>query len=228
MPKFYHQTKSERWAEIQREGVLWGRPGFWAGQSDSYRYTYLAPDLFYGHRPTLPQHFDVVLEVEYEPHGTVTTTGIDNWGFHPPHADQYCWQFSVFLPLPLTQVRVIDPTTLPPWEELVARSKAIRPPKLTGHEHVPGMTDSQLMVFLSAAVPLWQTELRKQPWDTIQARMETYAKALAGRGGKRRFGSRVHGKTARVFNAPAEALAGLSFLPGGVTFRGVHWEAQHE
>jgi len=118
MAKFYHQTKSDRWKEIQREGVLWGRPHFWYGLEDSYRYTYLSPVPFYD-----DDAFDILLEVEYEPTGI---RGIDNFRFNPPEGE-YCWQFSVFDPIPLDRVRVVDPVSLPPKEELIAASKKLKP-----------------------------------------------------------------------------------------------------
>lgn len=125
-PKFYHQTTSERWAEIQKEGVLWGSPSFWRGEGRTgYRYTYLAPDLFYGDDP----QFDVILEVTYTPVGAEGPKGpgIDNYGFHPPEG-QYCTQFSVFVPIPLSQVRVVSRSEVPPREELIEASKRLRPP----------------------------------------------------------------------------------------------------
>lgn len=60
--------------------------------------TYLAPDIqeavCYG---------DVVLEVDYYPVG-VDGTGRDNFGFNAPKG-QFCWQFSVFTPIPIEAVR---------------------------------------------------------------------------------------------------------------------------
>jgi len=128
-PRFYHQTTSERWAEIQREGVLWGSPLFWrTGEKGGYRYTYLSPTLFYD-----DPKFDVVLEVEYTPVGIdgPDGVGIDNYGFDPPEG-MHCFQFSVFVPIPLSQVRVIDPATMPPPDELIAASRLLKPPAKSG------------------------------------------------------------------------------------------------
>lgn len=89
--KFYHRTTEASWKLIQEEGVLWG--------IHSYRYTYLSPskdiDKSYG---------DVLLEVEYEPKGV--GSGEDNYGFNPPPGE-ICWQFSVFIPIPLNMVTKI-------------------------------------------------------------------------------------------------------------------------
>lgn len=104
--KFYHRTKEYAWKAIQEEGVLWG-------VHDSCRYTYLAPNVFdesYG---------DVVLEVDYTPtregrkHGQLVGYMFEpmpkhNYGFDPPPG-QYCGQFSVFEPIPLSQVKRVDP-----------------------------------------------------------------------------------------------------------------------
>jgi hypothetical protein len=87
--KFYHRTNEDNWKKIQDEGVLWG--------IHSYRYTYLSPDR------DLTSYGPVLLEVEYSPTGEY---GVDNYGFNPPDGE-YCWQFSVFNPIPIADVRRI-------------------------------------------------------------------------------------------------------------------------
>jgi len=98
---WYHGTTHAAWQAAQEEGVLWGvpSPGPPDGRS-GYRHTYLTPDLdvAVGFGP-------VMLEVEYKPVG-VDGTGRDNYGFDPP-LGQYCWQFSVFGPIPIAQVHVV-------------------------------------------------------------------------------------------------------------------------
>ena len=91
---FYHGTSEEAWGKIQKEGVLWG--------VHSYRYTYLTPDI------NIARGFanGVLLEVEYEPAG-VDGRGIDNYGFNPPEG-MICWQFSVFIPIPISNVKRIN------------------------------------------------------------------------------------------------------------------------
>lgn len=87
--KFYHRTTTENWEKIKKEGILWG-----IGMS--YRHTYLSPDIFdksYG---------DIILEVKYEPKGPP----FDNYGFNPPKG-QHCWQFSVFVPIDISEVKRI-------------------------------------------------------------------------------------------------------------------------
>ena len=100
--KFYHGTSEESWKKIQEEGVLWGGDFYHrTGGRESYRYTYLTPDLDVAERYGSKE---VILEVEYEPVG-VDGRGIDNYGFDPPPG-QHCWQFSVFIPIPIEKVRV--------------------------------------------------------------------------------------------------------------------------
>ena len=97
--KFYHRTTEEAWSKIQEEGVL-------CGVTNSYRYTYLAPEKCYADE----SFGSVFLEVEYEPRGVGVKDEdggfIDNYGFDPPPG-QICWQFSVFKPIPLSQVKRI-------------------------------------------------------------------------------------------------------------------------
>ncbi len=122
MATFYHQTTSEAWADIQAEGFLWGKPSSWLrGYQGAYRYTYLAPVLWFLGEPG----YDVTLEVEYDPIGC-DGTGRDNFGFNPPKGE-YCCQFSVFHPIPIDKVRRVDPATLPPDEVLIERSKKVQP-----------------------------------------------------------------------------------------------------
>lgn len=109
MTRWYHGTTPENWAKIQAEGVLWGWPCprcfpetrncSQPKSIQSCRYTYLTPDL------DIAQTMggSVILEVEYEPVGP--GTHVDNYGFDPPPGE-HCWQFSVFVPIPLDQVRV--------------------------------------------------------------------------------------------------------------------------
>lgn len=104
MPIFYHGTNESSWADIQKEGVLWGGYSYHkSGGKAGYRYTYLTPDL-----RVASGYGDVILEVEYDPVG-VDGTGTDNYMFqkdipeYPP--GMTCWQFSVFKPIPLSKVR---------------------------------------------------------------------------------------------------------------------------
>jgi len=122
---FYHGTYENVWEEIQKSGVLWGCPVAWENfeeiegegvtgmrrldidiNKEGYRYTYLSPEKDYAE-----QYGDVLLEVVYAPKGggAEDENGevYDNYGFDPPKG-QFCWQFSVFQPIPLKRVRRIN------------------------------------------------------------------------------------------------------------------------
>jgi len=88
--RFYHRTEEDTWKEIQKEGILWGK------HKSGRRYTYLSPIIFndsYG---------PVLLKVYYSPAGVGSK--IDNYGFDPPPG-MVCWQFSVFVPIDIKNVR---------------------------------------------------------------------------------------------------------------------------
>jgi hypothetical protein len=93
---FLHRTTESAWDAIQREGFLWG-----THDGRSYRYTYLAPS----ECAPDPSFGPVLLEVDYTPRGC--GSGVDNYGFDPPPGE-VCWQFSVFVPIPLAQVRRVE------------------------------------------------------------------------------------------------------------------------
>ena len=84
-----------------------------------------------------------------------------------------------------------------------------------------------LPIALSAAVPLWIHRLKQQPWTEIEKRLPELSKVLTEKGDVILFRSDKPGKTAAAFNALAEAMAVLSFVPGGVTAFGQHYEGQH-
>ncbi len=88
---FYHGTETDTWCKIKKS-VLWGIPADIPGVPPcGYRYTYLTPNIIMA-----AQYGAVTLEIEYEPSGLPR----DNYGFDPPQG-QYCWQFSVFVPIKL-------------------------------------------------------------------------------------------------------------------------------
>lgn len=126
--KFYHSTRENVWKEIQEEGVLWGCNSVWDNYTngidkdtvigmrrlevdkdlESYRYTYLSPDLEWSH------FGEVLLEVDYEPFGCLNDDEngetYDNFAWDREHGKKlgYCWQFSVFKPIPLSNVKRVD------------------------------------------------------------------------------------------------------------------------
>lgn len=83
-----------------------------------------------------------------------------------------------------------------------------------------------LKIYLEAAIPVWQHKLKSQPWEYLIERATEAAGIIASQGDLL-IERPTKGATAEVFNRLAEGVAILSFLPGGVTFFGVHYEAKH-
>jgi hypothetical protein len=88
------------------------------------------------------------------------------------------------------------------------------------------MASNPLSEALAAAVPLFIERLQERggPSAVELARMHDLSTALGERGDVLIFGGGRKGEQAELFNRTAEALAILSFLPGGVTLFGSHWE----
>ncbi len=90
---------------------------------------------------------------------------------------------------------------------------------------MPGSNECGLMkIALSAAVPLRIEELRHKPiaeilaperFNSIQATLDEAREDVL-------FGGKG---CAAGFNAVADAIARLAFMPGGVDFMGMHFEA---
>ena len=98
---FYHGTTKENWEKIQKEGILWGGDTYHK-TGKGYRYTYLTPEIEVAKKI----NSEIILEVKYDPVG-VNGEGIDNYGFDPPPG-QTCWQFCVFIPIPLLKVTLLE------------------------------------------------------------------------------------------------------------------------
>jgi hypothetical protein len=93
--------------------------------------------------------------------------------------------------------------------------------------------NNQLSIALSAAVPLHIIELQaKGGPDAEDLKKATAMSSVLGeRGDVLLFGGGKKGKkgeVAEIFNGLARALAVLSFVPGGVTLFGNHWETKTE
>lgn len=89
--------------------------------------------------------------------------------------------------------------------------------------------DSALAIALSAAVPLWIMKFKEAGGPTDEQLSEIMSKTplLLGEHGDALF-FRAKGKTAKVFNRTAEAIAALSFCPGGITIFGLHFKEEIE
>ncbi len=87
--------------------------------------------------------------------------------------------------------------------------------------------DTLLRTTLAIAVPLWQNEYQRRPLAVVLAIAADKAQMIAEHGDIIMFRGQKRGQSADAFNALASGLAILSFMPGGVTFRGDHYEATH-
>jgi len=88
-------------------------------------------------------------------------------------------------------------------------------------------TETLLRETLKTAVPLWIEELKGVPFDDIIERARRCSDIVAAKGDNILFRSKKKGETAEAFNRLAEGIACLAFCPGGVTFLGLHFEAEH-
>lgn len=90
------------------------------------------------------------------------------------------------------------------------------------------MSDQSLLrTTLQVAVPLWVMQLRERPFSELAARAPELGHIVAEKGDIIQFKSKNKGETAAAFNALAEGIAILSFLPGGITFMEDHYENTH-
>lgn len=85
--------------------------------------------------------------------------------------------------------------------------------------------DDLLAISLSAAVPLWIEELRKLTDEERLVLAREAGQIIAEKGDIIQYRSKKKGETAKAFNALAKGLAICAFQPGGVNFRGMHFEA---
>lgn len=104
-----------------------------------------------------------------------------------------------------------------------------RPPLDTSSHSTkrPSVASSHLAIALSAAVPLRVLALyeRQGPDENDLEAARQVGTLLASKGDRILFQGEVPGETAKLFNRVAQALAVLSFAPGGVTCFGQHFEA---
>jgi len=86
-------------------------------------------------------------------------------------------------------------------------------------------TSDLLNCSLAIAVPLATKQYEQFPekWEADKELIVSYADVFAGQGDELLF--REKGVSCQLFGKLARALAWLSFLPGGVRFNGVIYEA---
>lgn len=86
-----------------------------------------------------------------------------------------------------------------------------------------------LTTSMEAAIPVWIAKYKKQPLEAVSKRLNEQSAVfpdLIGGRGDVLFGGGKEGEAADMFNQAAEAVALMSFLPGGVSVFG-HWETIH-
>lgn len=82
-----------------------------------------------------------------------------------------------------------------------------------------------LLTALAVSVPLWIDRVRTYDESTRANRSNQCVQMICEHGDDIMFKSKKRGESATAFNALAEAIAILSFAPGGVTFHGLHFES---
>jgi hypothetical protein len=85
-------------------------------------------------------------------------------------------------------------------------------------------SNNSLEMMLGIAVPLWIEKLRHASWDYIMKRASECSDVIVYEADNILYKSKKKGETAEAFNRLAEGIACLSFVPGGVTVFGKHWE----
>lgn len=100
-------------------------------------------------------------------------------------------------------------------------------PALNGDPHLE-RAGQLLRMSLEAAVPFLIEDLKRLPWEEVSRLAHESAQVVAEKGDILLYGGSKKGETARAFNALARGVAALSFVPGGVTVFGLHFEAKHE
>ena len=90
--------------------------------------------------------------------------------------------------------------------------------------------DSHLSIALSAAVPLQIMAIKERGGVTDEdfASASKFAQTLGEKGDVLLFGSKKKGEAADLFNKTAKAIAVLSYLSGGITIFGGHYESSPE
>jgi hypothetical protein len=91
------------------------------------------------------------------------------------------------------------------------------------------MSDNQnLKIALQCAVPLWMLRIQGNGGvtDSDIERVRVFGQVLGEKGDVLMFGSKKKGEAADLFNRLAEAIAVMSFCPGGVKIFGEHWQSE--
>lgn len=90
----------------------------------------------------------------------------------------------------------------------------------------PSTEPAPLLPALAVAVPMWIETLRLESWEHVRARAVACLDIIAEHGDNILYRSVKKGDTAKAFSALAEGIAAASFVPGGITVFGQHWESR--
>ena len=87
---------------------------------------------------------------------------------------------------------------------------------------------NRLGIALSVAVPLHIGDLKKKggPDSADFQKATSFSSTLGERGDVLLFGGKKKGEQAELFNKTAFAIAVMSFVPGGISLFGEHWETK--
>ena len=110
----------------------------------------------------------------------------------------------------------------------MTNNSPITPDSQNNQQQTERTMPSLLVTALSAAVPLRILELgqRGGPTDEDLARIKAYQKDLSEHGEDLFFRSKKPGGSAERFNQTADAIAVLSFCPGGIRIFGEHYDGR--
>jgi hypothetical protein len=86
-------------------------------------------------------------------------------------------------------------------------------------------TNPLLQATLQIAVPQWQ-EIIKRDYDYYYEKKDYFANVIASCGDEILYKSKDAGKTAKLFNNLAQAIALMSFSPLGIDIFGLHFESR--
>lgn len=101
------------------------------------------------------------------------------------------------------------------------------PKQLSVKDGRTAVPPNNLTELLAIAVPRHIAKLKGQggPEDKDYEAVHAFSDVLGAQGDNLLFRAKEKGKTARLFNSLAYALAVCAFAPGGITFAGEHYEA---
>ena len=95
-------------------------------------------------------------------------------------------------------------------------------------ENVKQDSNTLLPNMLQMAVPLYVARLKEKhgPDASDMAKASEWSEVMGERGDILLCGGGKKGEAAELFNGLSHAISVLSFMPGGITLFGQHWESK--